>query len=72
MNYSQSHKRTLVKTLGYRLILLFSYGIITYIITGRVDLAIEVASVTTIVNTVIYYIYERAWDSIKWGVKIKK
>lgn len=72
MVYSQSHKRTLVKTLGYRIILLFSYGIITYLITGRVDVAIEVASITTIVNTVIYYMYERSWNNIKWGVKIKK
>jgi uncharacterized membrane protein len=52
------HKRTIVRTVSYRIIAL----LITAIWTGLSD-----AVVIHIILTVVHYGLERAWLKIKWG-----
>lgn len=51
-------KRTIVRTVSYRIIAL----LITAIWTGLGD-----ALIIHIILTVVHYIMERAWLKIKWG-----
>ena len=55
---TELHKRTVVRTISYRIIAL----LITAIWTGLSD-----AIVIHIILTVVHYVLERIWLQIKWG-----
>jgi uncharacterized membrane protein len=55
---TELHKRTIVRTISYRLIAL----LITAIWTGLSD-----AIIIHIILTLVHYVLERIWLKIKWG-----
>lgn len=55
----ETHKRTLVRTISYRLIAL----LITALWTGIAD-----AVLIHIVLTLVHYAFERLWLKINWGI----
>ncbi len=69
MVFREVPTRSIIKTLTYRLVIILSNFIVTYLLTGSFDLATKVASVTFVVNTGIYFFHERVWNSIRWGKK---
>ncbi len=42
-------------------------GFVTYVVTGRVDLAITVGLGDSIVKFFTYYLHERMWSKIRFG-----
>ncbi|MBP6098935.1 MAG: DUF2061 domain-containing protein [Candidatus Levybacteria bacterium] len=62
-----SHLRSIVKAVGYRLLLIISSGIVIYLVTKRIDITLGVSLLTAVLNTIIYYFYERFWNKITWG-----
>jgi len=54
----ETHKRTLVRIVLYRIIAL----LITAIWTGIID-----AIMIHIVLTIVHYVFERLWLKVKWG-----
>lgn len=69
-NFSEHTKRSIVKAITFRIIILISDGIIIYSITHRYDVALAVILFSNISSTIIYFIHERVWNKINWG-KIK-
>lgn len=63
----ETHKRTLVKTLLFRLWELISTYVLLKILGIQTDDAIISAIIMNLVWTVGYYFYERIWVAIKWG-----
>ena len=63
-----TRKRTLVKTLIYRCwVILSTYAML--LITGQdYATAILPAIVINLVWTTSYYLYDRLWSHIKWGL----
>jgi uncharacterized membrane protein len=55
---SETYKRTIVRTISYRIVAL----LITAIWTGLSD-----AILIHIILTAVHYIFERFWLKIKWG-----
>lgn len=60
VNYSETHLRTWIRTLSYRLVAL----LITACWTG-----ISSAVAIHIVLAIVQYIIERCWLKITWGIK---
>ncbi len=60
-------KRSIVKSLSYRLVIIILDFTTVYIFTGQVKLAIGFMLVSNIYTTVAYFLHERLWDKIKWG-----
>ena len=58
----ESHIRTMLKTISWRIIATLTTVIITLIITGSVDSAWKVGSVEFVAKMVIYYVHERVWQ----------
>lgn len=52
------------------MLIICSTFIITFFITGKLDLTIAITLVANLTNTVLYFFHERLWDAIHWG-KIK-
>lgn len=62
-----SHRRSIAKTLSWRLLATLITGAITLALTGRVDFAITVGLADTLVKFFIYYLHERMWSRIRFG-----
>lgn len=64
----QARKRAVVKTLCYRLFMLLITATVAWAIVGDVGTALNIGLITNVVKTGTYYLYERTWDHIAWGV----
>jgi uncharacterized membrane protein len=64
-------KRSIVKSIGYRLIIVILDFTTVYIFTGKVNIAVGFMLVSNAYTTVVYFLHERIWDRIKWGKELK-
>jgi len=65
-------RRSVIKTVSYRLvILILDFGSI-YLFTGQIKVAFGFMIVSNIYTTVAYFFHERIWDRVKWGKIIYK
>jgi uncharacterized membrane protein len=71
VKFFEHHKRSLAKTVTYRLLIIVSTFAVTYLITGNIEITIGVTFFANLLNTVLYYAHERVWNNIHWG-KTKK
>lgn len=63
-----SSKRTLVKTITYK-VWIFTVGTLTkWAIVGNFMAALNIGITKNIITAVIYYFHERIWQKIKWGI----
>lgn len=67
VRFLEHSKRSIVKTITYRLLIVFSTFIVTYLITGKVELTIGITIAANGINTVLYFVHERIWNRIHWG-----
>ncbi len=65
--FFEHHKRSLTKTLTYRITIIISTFTVTFIMTGRIDVSLGITIVSNVINTLLYYIHERIWNKIHWG-----
>lgn len=63
----QARKRTVIKTLGYRLLMIAITVAVAWVVLGDIRPAIDIGLVANVVKTGTYYAYERLWDHIAWG-----
>lgn len=64
-----TRRRSLVKSLSYRIFGTLSSFIVAYAITGKGSLSALIAFWETILKIGIYYAHERTWNKIAWGRK---
>jgi uncharacterized membrane protein len=60
-------KRSLIKTITWRITGSGATFGISYLISGNFVIASSIATIQLVTNTVLYFIHERVWDQIKWG-----
>lgn len=62
-----THKRSIAKTISWRVVATIITGVVTYFLTGRLDFAVTVGLADTLVKFLIYYAHERMWSRISYG-----
>jgi uncharacterized membrane protein len=60
--------RSLVKTITWRVTGSSATFLVAWLISGNLLIAGPIAIAQLIMNTVLYYIHERIWNKISWGV----
>ena len=65
--YRESHLRSLLKALSWRIVATTTTGIIAYFITGNVMAAIAIGGIEFVAKFFIYYAHERAWQLVPRG-----
>jgi uncharacterized membrane protein len=65
-------KRSLVKTISFRVVILIVDFVSIYLFTGKTKVALGFMVVSNIYTTLIYFFHERMWGKIKWGNIISK
>jgi uncharacterized membrane protein len=64
----QRRSRAVVKTLGYRLLMVVVTVVVAWAVVGDLSDAASIGLVANLIKTVTYYAYERAWDRVAWGL----
>lgn len=64
-----TRKRSLVKTISWRVLATFDTFVISYLITGELAWASAIASLEVFTKIGLYYLHERGWERIKFGLK---
>jgi len=62
-----SRRRSLAKTVTWRVVATLGTVILVFILTGKLILAFGFGVVDGVFKTALYYLHERAWDGIRWG-----
>jgi len=60
-------KRSLVKTLTWRILATTTTFIVSWFITGSLTFAGSIAVIEATAKMFLYYGHERGWSKIKWG-----
>lgn len=61
------HLRSLVKAIVWRVVGSLDTFMLSYIVTGKLKYAIQIASVEALTKIFLYYLHERVWKMIRWG-----
>lgn len=67
MSFFENIKRSVAKSVTFRILVMLTDGVIIYVLTQEVFLAVGIIILSNISSTIIYYIHERVWHKIKWG-----
>jgi len=63
----ESHTRSWVKSISWRVIAFLVTFVAVYAITKKATLSLEVAVIANGVKIILYYLHERVWDRTHWG-----
>jgi uncharacterized membrane protein len=63
----ESRKRTLAKTVSYRILIILSDIVVLFLLTKSYDLTLAFVIASNAVTAVEYYFHERLWSGIAWG-----
>jgi uncharacterized membrane protein len=64
---NDSHARSLIETLTWRLTGSGATFLIAWLISGSWSIAGSIAVIQIVANTVLYYLHERLWNLLQWG-----
>jgi uncharacterized membrane protein len=65
----ETNIRSIVKSLSYRIFGSIVTFLISYMITGKIVISASIGGADFISKIVLYYLHERSWSKIKWGLK---
>jgi len=64
-----TRKRSLVKSIVWRIICIVVSILTTFLLTARWDLAVALGTLYNAITMVLYYFHERIWNRINWGIR---
>ncbi|RIV38206.1 DUF2061 domain-containing protein [Flagellimonas lutimaris] len=64
---SESPKRSIAKSVSWRVVGTLDTILISWLVTGTLSLAFSIGLVELVTKMVLYFFHERIWNSIKWG-----
>jgi uncharacterized membrane protein len=65
--YNESHPRTIVKAITFRILFTISHIVNAFIVTGSFITGLKIAGLATIINTCLFWIHERIWNILSWN-----
>lgn len=66
---SDTTRRSLIKTISWRITGSTATFVISYVISKNLSIAGTIAIIQLTANTILYYVHERVWNKIRWGQK---
>ena len=71
-NSNETLRRSVVKTISYRVVILILDFVCIYLFTGKIKVAFGFMIVSNVYTSIGYFFHERIWDKIKWGKLVNK
>ena len=66
-NFKESHSRSVLKGLSWRIIATLTTIVIAWWVTGETQTALKVGGIEFFGKFLIYYAHERAWQAVPRG-----
>ncbi|MFQ6070966.1 MAG: DUF2061 domain-containing protein [Candidatus Aminicenantales bacterium] len=66
---SEKRKRTVLKTISWRVVATLTTMTIVFAFTGEIVLSLGVGFVEVIAKMLLYYLHERVWHMVSWGTE---
>ena len=63
----ETRKRSILKSITWRLICIVVSILTSFILTGEWDIAVAIGTVYNLITMILYYFHERIWNKICWG-----
>ena len=63
----ETNRRSLVKSITWRILATLDTLIISYILTGNIGVSVSLGVLEIIAKMFFYYVHERGWNAVKWG-----
>lgn len=64
----ESHKRSILKGVTWRLIASATTMLVVFVVTGNLALVASVGLVDVVAKIFFYYLHERTWGKVTWGL----
>ena len=64
---SEHPKRSVAKSISWRVIGTLDTIVISWVITGTLTMAFSIGVVELVTKMVLYFFHERIWNNISWG-----
>ncbi|MDX1362771.1 DUF2061 domain-containing protein [Arenibacter latericius] len=64
---SENPKRSIVKSVSWRVIGTLDTMLISWIVTGELTVAFSIGVVELFTKMILYFFHERMWNKIQWG-----
>ena len=65
----EKHRRTFVKAASYRVFATMTVFLVSYLYTGNLASAASIGLTAAVAKTMLYYMWERLWSNISWGLE---
>jgi uncharacterized membrane protein len=63
----ESHRRSLVKAVTWRVTGSIDTFLISWLVTGNPIIAGTISAIEIVTKVFLYYLHERVWGKIRWG-----
>jgi len=63
----ESRKRTILKTVSWRIVATFITGTLGWLFTGDASFGLGIGLADTMIKFFVYYFHERAWTRVQSG-----
>lgn len=63
----ETRTRSLLKAITYRITGTLTTGLLVFMMTGELAIALAVSAIEPVVKIIIYYLHERAWQLVPRG-----
>lgn len=64
---AETHTRSVLKAISWRTLGTLDTFAISWLLTGRVEIAGSIAGLEIVTKILWYYLHERVWAAIHWG-----
>jgi len=64
---TETRKRSIVKSITWRIICIVVSIITAYFLTGKLDVSVAIGTIYNAITMILYYFHERSWNMLKWG-----
>lgn len=63
-----THRRSILKAASYRVFATATVFLIAFAYTGAIGSSAKIGLSAAVAKTALYYVWERLWANIQWGV----
>lgn len=71
-SFNELRRRTLAKVISWRIIQTFSHTINGFIVSGSWIIGLNIAGWALLVNSILFWVHERAWNKWAWARTVSK
>lgn len=71
MKFLETHTRSVTKVVSWRVLLTASHTINGFIATGSLAIGLQIAGWSLVINSVLYWLHERAWNWMQWNRRLQ-